>query len=205
MVTSISSGFASPAVSPRRGAEAVDEGGATSRVKPASATVSASVVFPAGNDAAEFIRGELDSIRSVAVGLQGDRWRLANLDMEREASKLAGMSDEQTEERIASIKASAERRIADAESFLAGANERFGPGVQVSGSVVRRDENGGWQMGEFSLSVRGGGFSLSLDRENGMMVKDGSGPWRQDQDGTAALRMLEDALATPPRALNRLV
>lgn len=201
MVTSISSPLASPAVLPRRGAEVTEQSANIGRTTPANA----SVMFPSTNEASEFIRGELDSIRSVAVGLQGDRWRLANLDMEREASKLAGMSDEQMEERIAAIKASAEQRIADADSFLAGANERFGPGVQVSGSVVRRDENGAWQMGEFSLSVRGGGFSLSLDREIGMMVKDGSGPWRQDQEGTAALRMLEDALATPPRALTRLV
>jgi hypothetical protein len=205
MVTSIASPLASPAVLPRRGVEAADEGGTTSRAKVASAPVSASVVFPAGNDAAEFIRGELDAIANVAAGLQGARWMLANMDQMAEGMRLAGWSNEKIDEAITSRKKTDAQIIVDSESFLAGANERFGPGVQVSGSVVRRDENGTWRMGEFSLSVRGGGFSLSLDRENGMMVKDGSGPWRQDQEGTAALRMLEDALSTPPRALNQLV
>jgi hypothetical protein len=205
MVTSIASPLASPAVLPRRGAEVAEQSANTARTTTASAPVNTSVVFPSANDAAEFIRGELDAIRSVAVGLQGAQWNLANLDRYMDGFIAAGFSEEQIEERLAGIRKRDEAIIADSESFLAGANERFGPGVQVSGSIVRRDENGGWQMGEFSLSVRGGGFSLSLDREDGMMVKNGSGPWRQDQEGTAALRMLEDALGTPGRALNQLV
>jgi hypothetical protein len=171
----------------------------------AVASVSASDVFASVNDAAEVVQSELRAIASMAAGLQGDRWTVANLDVYRPGMRASGLDDAEIERRISVIRQNAEQRIVEGESFMAGAHERFGPAFSVTGSVVQRDSEGNWQMGDFSITSKGGGFALKLDRENGLMLKDAGGAWRQDSAGTAALRLLEDTLARPPRALDQTV
>jgi hypothetical protein len=164
-------------------------------------------VFDSVSEAAHAVRMELRNIADMAVTLKVGPWALDNLNLEssREPMRIAGLDEAEIDRRLAAQKRMWEDQIAAAESFLAGANERFGPGFTVTGSVVEKDAAGNWQMGDFSITSKGGGFALKLDRENGLMLKDAGGAWRQDSAGTAALRLLEDTLARPPRALDQTV